>query len=246
MEQSGKLNVLYYFVLKTNLVISEVRQRNTEECNARRMNGHQPQNTVLLPQLLCLLIFFQKLTITEMNIHVPSGSNALQTEDIFSVVIHVTQNTPNTANIELIHYERITAYAVYDKCKDSGVDGELCVCSLGDSLANHTFSVKNWHKLPQIVFGHMTVVFSLNKCLFIYERRTPHGLALETSCDCLHKGFHVLVQIIKQSNVVTSKTLPMSIEVHPGAMVFVCTFHQLSPLQPWKLDYDVKFRNIDV
>ena len=177
-----------------------------------------------------------------MNIHVLSGSNAPRTEDVFSVVIHVTQNTTDDIVIELVHYERISSYAVYDKCKDKGVDGDLCVCALGDSSRNNAIINKNWHEVPQIVFGFITTVVGLNECLFIYERRTSYGLVLEASCDCFNKDFEVFLQIVKQSNVVSSKTLPKFINVQSGMMVFVCSFHQLSPLQSWNLDYDVKFK----
>ncbi|XP_072042660.1 uncharacterized protein [Amphiura filiformis] len=183
------------------------------------------------------------VTVTEMNIHIPPGTNAPQSSDVFSVVIHESPHSSNRTLMKLMHYRRISTFAVYDKCKDPDVDGTRCVCSLSEKT-DEAKVTKHWHQIPHTVFDHPTTVVSLNDCLFIYERRTHFGLVIETSCDCRYKHYQVEVVIVDQVNVVFSTLPPIVTDIRSGMMSFVAAFHQHDPMQSWILDYDVKYKEL--
>ncbi|XP_072045119.1 uncharacterized protein [Amphiura filiformis] len=186
----------------------------------------------------------ENITITEMNIHISPGTNAPQSSDEFRVVIHESSPTSDIKKktlMTLTHYQRISTFAVYDKCKDPIIDGTLCVCSLSEKT-DETQMTKYWHQIPHIVFDHPSTVLSLNDCLFLYERRTHFGLVLEASCDCRNKTFQLKVAIVDQVNVVYSQLPPITTDIRSGMMSFVAAFHQHDPMQSWILDYDVQFK----
>ncbi|XP_072036724.1 uncharacterized protein [Amphiura filiformis] len=172
----------------------------------------------------------ENITITEMNIHIPPGTNAPQSTDEFRVVIRQSPHTSKKTLMKLTYYQRISTFAVYDKCKDPGVDGKFCVCSLSEKT-DETQSTKYWHQIPHTVFDHPTTVVSLNECLFIYERRTHFGLVIEASCDCRNKNFQIKVEIVDQVNVVYSNLPPIMTNIRSGMMSFVAAFHQHDPMQ---------------
>ena len=183
----------------------------------------------------------------EMNIHVAAGTNAPQSEDVFGVVIHVFKGKMNATLMDLVHYERISTYAVYDKCRDAGVDGDICICSLTDQETgdNQRRIVQYWHKTPQTAFNHPATVVSLNECVFLYERRTHYGLVVETSCDCSNNKTFVLKLVINnQINVVHSSLPPVVTNLRAGMMVFVAAFYQRDHQRAWVLDYDVEFQEV--
>ena len=172
-----------------------------------------------------------------MDIHIPAGSVTQQTEDVFGVVIQVRTNAPGLSSIKLVHYERTSAYAPYAQCRDTGVDGDLCVCSSSDSSKR----TRNWHLHPPIVFSFETKVVSLNTDLYMYERRTLYGLILETSCDSLNTVYKLQIIIGYQENVVFSKVYPLKLIVRPGNMLFVDSFYQRDPKMRWNFQYLATF-----
>ncbi|XP_072040667.1 uncharacterized protein [Amphiura filiformis] len=180
----------------------------------------------------------QNITITEMDIHIPAGTGAPQSEDVFSVTIQVGSNIPAlSTNIKLVHHERISTYAVYDDCRDVGVDGDLCVCSATPTL-------QSWHIDPPTIFGYISTVINLTRYLYIYERRTPHGLNLETSCDSADKTFEVVMRITSKVNVGYSKKYPLTFKVKHGTIFFIDVFYQLNPKLNWDVKYDVDFKQL--
>ena len=183
---------------------------------------------------------FQGLRIVELDIYVAAGEQAPQSEDGFSVVIQISTNNTEENYIELIHYERITTYGVYDKCRDKGIDGDLCVCS----NSTKSSSVPKWHLATHDVFGYMTTAMSLNRFLFFYETRTPYGIILEISCDADSMQFEVVITILTRANIVSSHTYPLKVTVSSGMYLFVDVFYQFDVTKSWKLEYDVKFRQL--
>ncbi|XP_072043228.1 uncharacterized protein [Amphiura filiformis] len=89
-------------------------------------------------------------TVIELDVHLAAGSGAPQSEDKFFVVIQVNSKSPSEGQedsdedgsaIHLIHYERVSTYGIYDECRDEGVEGKLCICS----LSNRSPPTRQWH-----------------------------------------------------------------------------------------------------
>ncbi|XP_072044599.1 uncharacterized protein [Amphiura filiformis] len=185
--------------------------------------------------------YYQNITVTEMDLHLPAKSGASAAEDTFSVVVQVTSNSQDVPSLELVHYERTSVCAVYDECRDEGVEGRLCICS----SSNRTTPTMQWHLQPPIVFGTATTVVSLNEHLFIYERRSPYGIILEASCNQPNGAFQIALRTVNTLNIVSSATLhQLTIIIKYQRMYFLNAFYQLDPFQKWSLGYDVQFRQI--
>ncbi|XP_072044600.1 uncharacterized protein [Amphiura filiformis] len=181
-------------------------------------------------------------TETEMLIHLPTGSNVPQMEDLFNVIVQVASNSSSGPSIKLIHYLRTSSHGSYDECRDDGVDPTLCVCS----PSNQSTTMRQWHRHPQIVFGTATTVVSLNKHLFIYERRTSDGIVLEASCDDeINRSTYKLVILAEHKvNVVSSKSSPLVVTVRSGMMVFIDVFYPLDSSKKWDLEYEVSYTQL--
>ncbi|XP_072035892.1 uncharacterized protein [Amphiura filiformis] len=182
------------------------------------------------------------VTTTEMEIYLPAGSNAPQTEDSFYVIVQVTSNSTETS-IELVYHLRTSSHGVYDECRDNGVDRKLCICS----PSNRSTLTRQWHLQAPKVFGTATTVVSLNRHLFIYERRTSDGIVLEASCDDhqhITSTYKVLLLTNNKTNVVSSKDLPLTVIVKSGMKVFLDVFYQLDSSKKWELEYEVSYRQL--
>ncbi|XP_072016637.1 uncharacterized protein [Amphiura filiformis] len=183
----------------------------------------------------------ENTTVIEMDLHLPAKSHAPEPDDVFSVVVEVTSNSQDGPSLELVHYERSSVYAVYDKCRDEGVDAKLCICS----LPNKSTPTRQWHLQPEAVFGAVTTIVTLNKHVFIYERRSPSGVILEASCDQPNGAFEIALFIVNTLNVVSSDTSHQhTIIIKYKRIVFLNAFYQLDPLQKWSLEYDVQCKQI--
>ncbi len=183
-------------------------------------------------------ISFQGQRIVEFDIYVAAGKQVPQSEDGFSAVIQISTNNAEENYIELIHYDRITKYGVYDKCRDKGIDGDLCVCS----NSTKSSSIPKWHLDTHEVFGYMATAMTLNHFLYFYETRTPYGIILEISCDGDSMQFEVVISILTRANIVSSHTYPLNVTASSGMHLFVDVFYQDDVTKSWKLEYDVKFR----
>ncbi|XP_072040663.1 uncharacterized protein [Amphiura filiformis] len=164
----------------------------------------------------------------EFDVHVMGGAE--QDEDTFALVFEMPTSTPtNNSNlVKLVHYGRITRYAVYDKCRDKGVSGPVCVCSLKTQIRKpNSHGTPKWHLKYMKVLGHTTTLAGSSNCIYVYERRTTAGLVLEASSDCLKWKFAVTVQVQESLNIVTSKPVSdISVNLDPGMMVFLVAFVQ--------------------
>ncbi len=184
----------------------------------------------------------------EFDVHVLGGEGAEQDEDAFALVFDLpVSTTPNRSSvIKLVHYERITTYAVYDKCRDKGVAAQICVCSLKQPVAKPDLNdPPNWHLNSIDVLGHVTTLVGSSDCVYLHERRTLAGLVLEVSSNCIKLKFAVSVTVLKRHNVVSSRSFSsISANLDPGMMVFVVAFIQCNPIENWHLEYDIKFSQL--
>ncbi len=156
------------------------------------------------------------------------------------MVVQVDSNpSPKDGAIQLIHYERVSTYGVYEDCRDEGISPKLCVCS---PSSNRSSTNEQLHQQPMIVFGIQTTQLTLGEHVFLYERRTQYGIILEAFCDQFNRAYEIAIHIVSKVNVATSQGLPAVTNIKCGRIYFLIAFYQIIESQKWSLEYNVQFR----
>ncbi|XP_066286633.1 uncharacterized protein [Branchiostoma lanceolatum] len=184
------------------------------------------------------------VVVVTLDLHVQSGDNSGQPEDIFTVVVQFDENE-DTA-MTLLGYERVSKYGHYSKCADKGVNVKLCVCSLKKPLKPPNVNkVPRWNLHYPMVLGRKTKVSELDKgCLFALYRQNESGVSFELANVCPSFSYTVWFDL-EVSNMHRSVRTSPKKDLKPGDIQFTVVLLQTRTHHSWRWTYKTRYMRRD-